>query len=139
VVWPNGLFGKAYLGALLRLALSDIRKYCPQPASLALHPISIFPLQAVRPLQPELNILVANSGIHRSSCAILCFAVGLEPTRKVRFSRKNLINVVLTVYVVIGTKLEEKKLVLEYGDKYIKYQQEVPMLIPFTKARSASI
>jgi hypothetical protein len=90
VVWPNGLFEKAYLGALLRLALSDIRKYCPQPASLALHPISIFPLRAVRPLQPELNTLVANSGIHRSSCAIPCFAVGLEPTKKVRFSRKNL-------------------------------------------------
>jgi methanethiol S-methyltransferase len=45
------------------------------------------------------------------------------------------INAVLTVYVVIGTKLEEKKLVLAYGDKYIKYQQEVPMLIPFTKTR----
>jgi methanethiol S-methyltransferase len=46
------------------------------------------------------------------------------------------INAVLTIYIVIGTKLEEKKLVLEYGDTYIKYQQEVPMLIPFTKARS---
>jgi hypothetical protein len=89
VVWPNGLFEKAYLGALLRLALSDIRKYCPQPASLALHPISIFPLRAVRPLQPELNTLVANSGIRKSSCAIPCFAVGLEPTKRVRFSQKN--------------------------------------------------
>ena len=46
-----------------------------------------------------------------------------------------IINAVLTVYVVIGTMLEEKKLVLEYGDTYIKYQREVPMLIPFTKAR----
>jgi len=45
-----------------------------------------------------------------------------------------LVNAVLTMYIVIGTKLEEKKLVLEYGDTYIKYQQEVPMLIPFTKA-----
>ena len=45
-----------------------------------------------------------------------------------------LVNAVLTLYIVIGTKLEEKKLVLEYGDTYIKYQQEVPMLIPFTKA-----
>jgi protein-S-isoprenylcysteine O-methyltransferase Ste14 len=45
------------------------------------------------------------------------------------------INAVLTMYIVIGTKLEEKKLVLEYGDIYIKYQQEVPMLLPFTKAR----
>jgi protein-S-isoprenylcysteine O-methyltransferase Ste14 len=46
-----------------------------------------------------------------------------------------IINAVLTMYIVLGTKLEEKKLVLEYGDAYIKYQQDVPMLIPFTKAR----
>jgi methanethiol S-methyltransferase len=45
------------------------------------------------------------------------------------------INAVLTIYVIVGTKLEEKKLVLEYGDRYIKYQQEVPMLIPFARAR----
>jgi len=43
------------------------------------------------------------------------------------------VNIILIVYVFIGTKLEEKKLVLEFGDTYIKYQQEVPMLIPFTK------
>ena len=43
------------------------------------------------------------------------------------------VNSILTVYVLIGTILEEKKLVLEFGDYYIKYQQEVPMLIPFTK------
>jgi protein-S-isoprenylcysteine O-methyltransferase Ste14 len=45
------------------------------------------------------------------------------------------INMVLTIYVIIGTRLEEKKLLLEFGDSYIKYQQEVPMLIPFTKAK----
>jgi hypothetical protein len=91
VVWPNDVFGKSYLGALLRLALSDIRKYCPQPANLALHPISILPLHAVRPLQPELNILVANSGIHRSSCAILMLPGRPGADQKVRFSRENLI------------------------------------------------
>ena len=42
-------------------------------------------------------------------------------------------NIILISYVIIGTKLEEKKLVLEFGDAYLKYQQEVPMLIPFTK------
>ncbi len=41
------------------------------------------------------------------------------------------INAILTIYVIIGTKLEERKLVLEFGEAYIKYQQEVPMLIPF--------
>ena len=45
------------------------------------------------------------------------------------------VNAVLTIYVIIGTRLEEKKLVLEFGDAYIKYQQEVPMLIPFTKQK----
>ena len=45
------------------------------------------------------------------------------------------VNAVLTIYVIIGTRLEEKKLVLEFGDAYIKYQQEVPMLIPFTKKK----
>lgn len=43
------------------------------------------------------------------------------------------VNIVLTIYIIISIKLEEKKLVLEFGDTYVKYQQEVPMLIPFTK------
>jgi methanethiol S-methyltransferase len=46
------------------------------------------------------------------------------------------VNTVLTIYVIVGTILEEKKLVLEFGDTYVKYQQEVPMLVPFTKARN---
>jgi methanethiol S-methyltransferase len=43
------------------------------------------------------------------------------------------VNILLTIYVIIGTKLEEKKLVLEFGESYVKYQKEVPMLIPFIK------
>jgi len=46
------------------------------------------------------------------------------------------VNSVLTAYVIIGTWLEERKLVLEFGDSYIQYQREVPMLIPFTKRKS---
>ncbi|OPX89739.1 MAG: NnrU protein [Pelotomaculum sp. PtaB.Bin104] len=42
-----------------------------------------------------------------------------------------LVSIVLTIYIVIGLVLEEKKLVLEYGRDYINYQNEVPMLIPF--------
>ena len=44
-----------------------------------------------------------------------------------------IVNIILTIYIIMGTILEEKKLVLEFGDSYAKYQQEVPMLIPFTK------
>jgi protein-S-isoprenylcysteine O-methyltransferase Ste14 len=43
-----------------------------------------------------------------------------------------IVNIMLTIYIIIGTMLEEKKLVLEFGDAYVKYQQEVPMLITFT-------
>ncbi len=41
-----------------------------------------------------------------------------------------IVNIVLTIYIIMGTMLEEKKLISEFGDKYVKYQQEVPMLIP---------
>lgn len=46
-----------------------------------------------------------------------------------------MVNTILTAYVIMGTILEEKKLVLEFGEAYVKYQQEVPMLIPFTKRK----
>lgn len=46
------------------------------------------------------------------------------------------VNTVLTVYIIIGTILEEKKLVLEFGEQYTRYQKEVPMLVPFTKAKA---
>jgi methanethiol S-methyltransferase len=46
------------------------------------------------------------------------------------------VNSVLTIYVFMGTILEEKKLVLEFGDTYKIYQKEVPMIIPFTKINS---
>ena len=49
-----------------------------------------------------------------------------------------IVNAVLTVYVVIGTILEERKLVIEFGDSYVRYQKEVPMLIPFTIGRRAN-
>jgi protein-S-isoprenylcysteine O-methyltransferase Ste14 len=45
------------------------------------------------------------------------------------------VNIVLTIYIIIGTILEEKKLVLEFGDSYLQYQKEVPMLIPFSKVK----
>lgn len=37
---------------------------------------------------------------------------------------------VITVYVIIGIHLEEKKLLLEYGEEYRQYSGRVPRLIP---------
>jgi methanethiol S-methyltransferase len=41
-----------------------------------------------------------------------------------------IINAVLSGYLVIGTLLEERKLVLEFGDKYREYQENVSMFVP---------
>lgn len=42
-----------------------------------------------------------------------------------------LTSLVLTVYFLMGAFLEEKKLVAEFGEEYINYQQRVSMLFPF--------
>ena len=42
-----------------------------------------------------------------------------------------IVNVILTSYLILGTYLEEKKLLREFGEKYLTYQQKVSMLIPF--------
>ncbi len=36
-----------------------------------------------------------------------------------------------TIYLIIGSRLEEEKLVAQFGEAYRKYQREVPMLLPF--------
>jgi len=43
---------------------------------------------------------------------------------------KIIINGILSGYLVIGTYLEERKLVLEFGNQYREYQTEVSMFIP---------
>jgi len=38
---------------------------------------------------------------------------------------------IIIAYTLIGIRLEEKKLLLEFGKAYSAYQKKVPMLIPF--------
>ena len=42
-----------------------------------------------------------------------------------------LLNVLCTVWIIVGTLLEERDLVDYYGDAYRNYQSDVPMLIPW--------
>jgi protein-S-isoprenylcysteine O-methyltransferase Ste14 len=46
-----------------------------------------------------------------------------------------LLNVLWTVWVVVGTVLEERDLVAAFGDPYREYQRAVPMLIPWRRPR----
>jgi protein-S-isoprenylcysteine O-methyltransferase Ste14 len=42
-----------------------------------------------------------------------------------------LINTIISAYFVIGTFLEEKKLLLEFGEQYREYQRNVSMFFPY--------
>jgi protein-S-isoprenylcysteine O-methyltransferase Ste14 len=42
-----------------------------------------------------------------------------------------IVSVILTVYLVIGTVLEERKLIIQCGDNYRDYKEGVSMLFPF--------
>jgi len=43
-------------------------------------------------------------------------------------------NVLWTSWIVLGTYLEERDLVAEFGGHYLRYQKAVPMLIPWRGA-----
>ena len=51
------------------------------------------------------------------------------------------INIVISAYFVIGTFLEEKKLLLEFGERYREYQRNVSMFFPYKwlKAKIAGV
>ncbi len=44
---------------------------------------------------------------------------------------------ILSIYLVIGTMLEERKIVTQYGDAYRRYRQHVSMLFPWKWLRQA--
>lgn len=50
-----------------------------------------------------------------------------------------LFNVLWTLWVVLGTYLEEKDLVAEFGEKYRHYQKTVPMLFPWRFPRGSKL
>lgn len=58
-----------------------------------------------------------------TGCILLVWAGDLDPPRLAA-------NVVITAYVVVGTLLEERKLVIEFGEEYRAYQRRVSMLVP---------
>lgn len=38
--------------------------------------------------------------------------------------------IVITGYTILGARLEEKKLVVQFGEQYVLYKRQVPMIIP---------
>jgi protein-S-isoprenylcysteine O-methyltransferase Ste14 len=52
-----------------------------------------------------------------------------------------LINIIISTYFVVGTFLEEKKLLQEFGERYREYQRNVSMFFPYKwlKAKIAGV
>jgi protein-S-isoprenylcysteine O-methyltransferase Ste14 len=42
-----------------------------------------------------------------------------------------IVNIILSIYLIVGTLLEEQKLVKEFGNQYREYQRKVSMLFPY--------
>ena len=58
-----------------------------------------------------------------------CFSLVLIWTRD--FNMPLLVSVIaISIYLVVGSKLEERKLLAIYGEKYRRYMEKVPGLIP---------
>ena len=54
-------------------------------------------------------------------------------------SDRLLFNVLWTLWIVVGSCLEERDLVTEFGEKYRQYQRTVPMLFPWRFPRSPKL
>ncbi|EHQ91029.1 putative protein-S-isoprenylcysteine methyltransferase [Desulfosporosinus youngiae DSM 17734] len=65
---------------------------------------------------------------HPMNLATIVFMWSLDSTRV-----DVLVHLILTIYIIIGIWLEERKLIREFGSAYIEYQREVPALVPFIK------
>jgi len=46
-----------------------------------------------------------------------------------------LLNIAFSAWIVVGTVLEERDLVAEFGQEYIEYQKNVPMLLPWRRPK----
>lgn len=91
----------------LRPILSQVRRREPEPAALAIRG----PYRWVR--HP-----------------IYLFALVLFWSCPVVTADRLLFNLLWTGWVIVGTVLEERDLVAQFGDDYLAYQRRVPMLLP---------
>ena len=95
-------------------------------------------IQALQKEKPAVNPTLQKNGLHKYVRHPLYFGTILF-VWGLFFLFPLLSNLIaaasLTIYVLIGIELEEKQLLLEYGEEYKIYSQKVPKLIPGFKKR----
>jgi methanethiol S-methyltransferase len=91
----------------------------------------------IRQIREGVNHNLINQTGVLSSCGILGavrhpFYAGIFPLIWARNldAAFFIVNIILSVYLIIGTILEERKLMMEFGDAYREYQKKVSMLFP---------
>lgn len=119
-VWGRVLVGLPLLTGLT-IMLMAIRKYF-----FSLSGISVFYKR-----QPPVEL--EQSGMHRYVrhplyAGTLLFIWSLF----ILFPYLNylLAGIIITAYTLLGARIEEKKLVERFGEKYVRYKQNVPMIVP---------
>jgi len=50
-----------------------------------------------------------------------------------------LLTIFSLIYFILGAKIEEERLLLQFGDEYRQYMSETPFLIPSFKNRAMNI
>lgn len=98
--------------------------------------IGLNAVKAIWEEKPQVNIPFSRHGLHNVVRhpiylgSLLIFWTSPTMTHDHLFFAE-----VMTAYVLVGIYFEERDLVKRFGEAYLTYQKEVPMLIPFTKRR----
>ncbi len=90
--------------------------------------------QAMNPIQAEKPLPLVKRGMYRLvrhpiyTCTFLL--IWLVPTMSWNILA---LNIGVTAYMLIGARIEEQKLLLEFGDSYAQFRKETPFIIPWIK------
>ena len=118
--WAKVLLGLPALAGVA-IMLVVIRKYF-----FSLSGISVFYKQ-------QAPVVLEQDGLHRYMRHPLYFGTLLfiwSLFFLFPYLHNGLACLVITGYTILGAMIEEKKLVVQFGEKYIAYKKQVPMLIP---------
>jgi len=81
--------------------------------------------------KPQPNPMIIKGPYRRVRHPLYFFAILLFWSCPVITADRLLFNVLWTTWVVLATKLEERDLVSHFGDSYVRYQNDVPMILPW--------